>query len=53
MGYVAFTILACLAFGLVWREWTMPLGPVDKLIEVSLIALLWREDRQSDQERPG
>jgi hypothetical protein len=28
-------------------EWTVPLGPVDKLIEVILIGLLWREERAS------
>jgi hypothetical protein len=45
MGYAALTIGAYLAFGLVRHEWTMALGPVDKLIEVTLIALLWPEDQ--------
>jgi hypothetical protein len=49
MGYAALTIGAYLAFGLVRHDWTMPLGPVDKLIEVILIALLWREDQHSNE----
>jgi hypothetical protein len=24
-------------------DWTVPLGPIDKLIEGTLIGLLWRE----------
>jgi hypothetical protein len=48
MGYAALTILAYIVFGLVRGEWTIPLGPVTKLIEVSLIGLLWLEDRQSE-----
>ena len=47
MGYAAITIVAYLIFGLVKHEWTVPLGPIDKLIEVTLIALLWQEDQQS------
>ncbi len=49
MAFAALTILAYVAFGLVRREWTVPLGPADKLIEVALIALLWREDQASAQ----
>jgi hypothetical protein len=48
MGYAAVTIFAYLVFGLVTGEWTVPLGPITKLIEVILIGLLWREDRQPD-----
>ena len=47
MGYAAITIVAYIIFGLVKHEWTVPLGPIDKLIEVTLIALLWQEDQQS------
>src|SRR5688572_1957640 len=47
MGYAAITIVAYLIFGLVNGEWTVPLGPMTKLIEVILIGLLWWEDRQS------
>jgi hypothetical protein len=46
MGYAALTIVAYLVFGLVNHEWTIPLGPIDKVIEVVLIGLLWLEDRQ-------
>ena len=46
MGYAGLTIMAYLAFGLVRHEWTVPLGPIDKLIEVALIALLWRQDQR-------
>src|SRR5215510_9628698 len=44
MAYAGLTILAYLAFGVTRQEWTVPLGPIDKLIEASLIALLWRQD---------
>jgi len=46
MGYAGLTIFAYVAFGLVRHEWTVPLGPIDKLIEVVLIALLWRRDQR-------
>ena len=49
MGYAAVTIVAYIVFGIVNREWTVPLGPITKLIEVSLIGLLWWEDRGSDK----
>ena len=48
MGYAALTIVAYLAFGLVRHEWTVPLGPADKLIEVALIALHWREGQRAN-----
>ena len=48
MGYAAVTIVAYLIFGLMTSEWTVPLGPLTKLIEVILIGLLWWEDRQSN-----
>ena len=41
------SLAAYVAFGLVRHEWTVPLGPLDKLIELALIALLWREERQA------
>ena len=48
MGYAAVTIVAYLVFGLVTRDWTAPLGPITKLIEVILIGLLgWEERRAS------
>jgi len=48
MGFTALTIVAYLIFGVINREWTAPLGPIDKLIEVVLIGLLWQEDKRSD-----
>ena len=47
IGFAALTIVANIAFGLMRHERTEPLGPVDKLIEVVLIVLPWREDRQA------
>ncbi len=47
MGYAALTILAYIAFGVVTHEWTVPLGPVTKVIEVLLIGLLGWEGRGS------
>jgi hypothetical protein len=48
MGYAALTIVAYLIFGVVNHEWTVPLGPIDKVIEVILIGLLWQEDQRSN-----
>jgi hypothetical protein len=47
MGFAAITIVAYLGFGFVTGEWTVPLGPITKLIEVLLIGLLWWEGQQS------
>ena len=47
IGFTALTIVAYLIFGIVNHEWTVPLGPLDKLAEVLLIGLLWREDQRS------
>ncbi len=43
IGYVAVTILLYLVWGGMSGEWGVPLGPIDKVIEIGLIALLWRE----------
>jgi len=43
MLYAAITIVAYIAVGLLIGEWTVPLGPLTKLIEVILIGLLWVE----------
>src|SRR4030088_3498605 len=43
MAFAGITIVAYIAFGLIRHEWTVPLGPVDKMIELVLIGLLWRE----------
>ena len=46
IGYTVVTIVFYLIWGAMSGEWVMPLGPLDKVIEVALIALLWQEDRQ-------
>jgi hypothetical protein len=51
MAYTAVTIAAYIAFGLTTGDWTIPLGPVTKVIEVALITLLWVEDRQEASQR--
>lgn len=45
MGYAAVTVVLYGAWGAMSGEWTVPLGPIDKVIEVTLIGLLWRERR--------
>lgn len=45
IGYAAVTIVLYGAWGAMSGEWTIPLGPIDKLVEVTLIGLLWREGR--------
>jgi hypothetical protein len=45
MGYAALTFAAYVALGLVQHEWTVPLGPLDQLAELTLIAVLWRDDQ--------
>jgi hypothetical protein len=46
MGYTALTIVAYFAASLALREWSVPLGPVTKMIEILLIGLLWWQARQ-------
>jgi hypothetical protein len=46
MAYAATTIVAYIVFGLTTGDWTAPLGPITKLIEVILIGLLWWQDQQ-------
>ncbi|HET9221802.1 MAG TPA: hypothetical protein VFO07_04825 [Roseiflexaceae bacterium] len=43
IGYTAVTIALYLVWGLMSGEWAIPLGPIDKLVEVALIGLLWRD----------
>ncbi len=47
IGFTALTIVAYIVFGVINHEWTVPLGPIDKLGEVILIGLLWRESQQA------
>jgi len=43
IGYSAVTVLLYMVWGGMSGEWSVPLGPLDKAIEIGLIALLWRE----------
>jgi uncharacterized membrane protein len=45
-SYTAATIVAYIIYGLQHKEWTVPLGPVTVLIELTLIGLLLVEARQ-------
>ena len=45
MGYAAITVVLYGVWGAMSGEWTVPLGPIDKVLEVTLIGLLWREGR--------
>jgi hypothetical protein len=47
IGYTALTIALYLVWGLMSGEWAIPLGPIDKLAEVALIGLLWRDLQDS------
>ena len=49
MGFAALKIITYLAFGLLRHECAVPLGPTDKLMGVSLIGLLRREDQLGDR----
>jgi hypothetical protein len=44
MGFAAVTIVAYIIFSVTHNEWTVPLGPITKVVEVVLIGLLLRED---------
>lgn len=43
MTYATVTIALYAVWGVMSGEWTVPLGPIDKLIEGALIGLLWRD----------
>lgn len=45
--YTAITIISYVVFGIMHKEWTVPLGPVTVLIEVILIVLLLLDGRDS------
>ena len=47
IGYTAVTVALYVVWGVSSGDWTMPLGPIDKVIELALIALLWQADRRS------
>jgi len=43
IGYTALTIVLYVVFSYRSGHWSVPLGPIDKLIEMALVALLWSE----------
>ena len=43
ISYTAITIALYIVWGIMSGEWTIPLGPIDKLVEAALIGLLWLE----------
>jgi hypothetical protein len=45
IGYTALTIVLYIVLSYHAHQWTIPLGPIDKALEVVLIALLWSEGR--------
>ncbi len=46
IGYAVATIALYAVWGFMSGDWNIPLGPIDKLIELALVALLWQADRQ-------
>ncbi len=47
MSYTALTIVLYVVLSYRAGNWSIPLGPIDKLIEVAMIALLWSEGRSA------
>ena len=47
IAYTALTVALYIVVSVSIGEWTIPLGPIDKAMELVLIGLLWREDRRS------
>jgi hypothetical protein len=45
MGYAAVTVVLYGVWGAMSGDWTVPLGPIAKVIEVALIWLVWQEGR--------
>jgi hypothetical protein len=41
--YTAVTILLYFVWGVMSGEWTIPLGPIAKIVEAAMIVILWRE----------
>ena len=49
-GYAAVIFVGYFVYALATGEWSVPLGPVAKVIEAALIGLLW-SDRTADRAR--
>ena len=41
MAYTALTIVLYVVFSISGGDWTLPAGPIDKVIEVTLLGVLW------------
>ena len=46
IAYTGVVFVGYVVYGLATGEWSVPLGPIAKVIEIALIGLLWQEDRQ-------
>jgi hypothetical protein len=47
IAYTALTIILYVVFSYQAGNWSIPLGPIDKLAELALIGLLWSEGRSA------
>lgn len=45
IGYTLLTIVMYVVMSARFGNWTVPLGPIDKVVEIALVFLLWQEDR--------
>lgn len=43
IGYTALTVVFYFVWAAMSGDWTVPWGPIDKIIEIALILLLWQE----------
>ncbi len=49
IGYTILTILLYVIVAVQIRDWTLPLGPLDKAAELMLLTLLWTEARHGER----
>jgi hypothetical protein len=47
IGYTGLTVALYILWGAMSGDWVMPIGPIDKLVEIALIGLLWQTGRMS------
>jgi hypothetical protein len=45
IAYTALTVALYILWGAMSGEWVMLIGPIDKIVEVALIVLLWQAGR--------
>jgi len=43
IGYPAITIVLYFVWVAMSAEWTIPIGPISKIVEAAMIVLIWRE----------